>query len=109
MTGLMMKISYQKKMDKTEKDTVTLEVPKNIFADPGVSAMLDQTKGSNRVATGVVASILKASGADLNSFNISNSTLLRQRNKAREVISVQVKSEFDSKKPDFACCIGTGN
>ena len=50
-----------------------------------------------------MASILKASGADLNSFNISNSTLLRQRNKAREVISVQVKSEFNSKKPDFAC------
>ena len=48
-----------KKKDKIEKDTVTLEVPKNIFADLEVTAMLDRTKCSNRVATGVVTSILR--------------------------------------------------
>ena len=50
---------------KKKKDTITLEVPRNILADPEVTAMLDRTKCTNRVTTGVVASVLKASGANL--------------------------------------------
>ena len=45
---------------KQKKSTVTLEVPRNLFADPEVIAMLDRTKCTDRVTTGVVASVLKA-------------------------------------------------
>ena len=49
-----------KKRFVKKKDTVTLEVPRNIFTDPKVTAMLDRSKCTTRVTTGVVASVLKA-------------------------------------------------
>jgi hypothetical protein len=93
---------YKPKMRK-KKGTVTLEVPRNILADLEVTAMLDRTKLTNRVTTGVVASVLKAAGGDLNDFVISKDTVSRERNKKREVIAAKVKSEFEAKKPKFGC------
>ena len=88
---------------KKKSRTVTLEVPRNIFSDPNVTAMLDRTKCTNRVTTGVVSSVLKAAGADLNDFSISKDTIKRQRNKKREAIAKDVKIEFEAKKQRFAC------
>ena len=58
----------KKKIKDKKKDTVTLEVPRNIFSDPQVTAMLDRSKCTTRVTTGVVASVLKAAGANLEDF-----------------------------------------
>lgn len=55
------------------------------------------------MTTGVVASVLKSSGANLNDFSLSKDTIKRQRKKKREVIAKEVKIEFDAKKPLFAC------
>ena len=88
---------------KNKPNTITLEVPRNIFADPLVTAMIDKTECTNHVTIGVLASILKAAGADLKNFNISKDTVLRQRNKQREVIAARVKSDFKDKKPECAC------
>ena len=85
---------------KNKPNTITLEVPRNIFADPLVTAMIDKTECTNHVTIGVLASILKAAGADLKNFNISKDTVLRQRNKQREVIAARVKSDFKDKKPE---------
>ena len=65
--------------------------------------MLDRTKLTNRVTTGFVASVLNAAGGDLNDFVISKDTVIRERNKRREVIATKVKSEFEAKKPKFGC------
>ena len=85
---------------KNKPNTITLEVPRNIFADPLVTAMIDKTECTNHVTIGVLASILKAAGADLKNFNISKDTVLRQRNKQREVNAARVKSDFKDKKPE---------
>ena len=85
------------------EETIALEVPKNILRDPDVVSMLDRTKCSSRMATGIVSAILKASGADLNNFNISKDTTRRQRNTQRIEVGERVKSDFNDKKPMFAC------
>ena len=92
-------VEYKPK--KKKKDTVTLEVPRNIFADPELTAMLDRTKCTDRVTTGVVASVIKAAGGNLNDFVISKDTVRRQRNKKREVIAAKVKEDFKVKKPKY--------
>ena len=51
---------------KKRSDTVTLEVPRKIFANPEVASMLDRTKCSSPVAVGI-----KTAGANLSDFNIS--------------------------------------
>ena len=93
---------FEPKVRKKSR-TVTLEVLRNIFADPEVTTMLDRTKCTNRVTTGVVASVLKSAGANLNDFTLSKDTIKFQRNKKREVITKTVKIEFEAKKPLFAC------
>ena len=65
--------------------------------------MLDRSKCTSRVTTGVVASVLEAAGANLEDFTISKDTVHRQRNKMREEIANQVKAEFEDKKLEFAC------
>ena len=98
----------KKKKDK-KKDTVTLEVPRNIFSSPQVTAMLDRSKSTSRVTTGVVASVLEAAGANLEDFTISKDTVHRQRNKMREEIANQVKAEFEDKNQSLHASTGTGS
>ena len=88
---------------KEKSATITLEVPRNILGDPEVTAMLDRTKCTNRVAVGVISSVLIASGADLDDFSLSKDTVRVHRNSNRDKIAADVKSDFEDKKPKFGC------
>ena len=59
--------------------------------------MLDRSKCTSRVTTGVVVSVLEAAGANFEDFTISKYKVHRQRNKMREEIANQVKAEFEDK------------
>ena len=85
---------------KVKSDTVTLEIPRNLFKSPAVAAMLDRTQISSRKAVGFAASLLKTAGADLTEFNLSHSTLQRQRDISREVLAMEALDDFKNTKPE---------
>ena len=90
------------KMKKS--DTVVVEVPRNIFASPEVTGMLDRIKMTNNSAMGFFSTMMKASTvrgeqADLNEFTCSTSTIRRTRNKNRSVLYQLAMEEFTDNKP----------
>ena len=85
---------------KVKSDTVTLEIPRNLFKSPAVAAMLDRTQISSRKAVGFAASLLKTAGADLTEFNLSHSTLQRQRDISREVLAMEALDDLKNTKPE---------
>ena len=85
---------------RRKTDTITLEVPRKLFASPEIVSMIDRTQLSSRKAVGVAAAILKSAGADLTDFSISKSQVHRQRDKCRSVLAVEALEEFKANKPE---------
>ena len=90
-----------------QKETVHVELPKDIMNNPEICAMLDRTSTSHRDALGVVSSILKSGVSegkqvDLNQFSLSKSSLLRKRNHNRSVLMEQEMVDFSINKPVYA-------
>ena len=93
--------------NKKKKDTVLLELPKDIMNSPEVCAMLDKTGTTSRKAIGVVSSILKSGkidgkDADLSSFSLSRAGLERKRVQNRTVLMEHAIEEFKLNKPKLA-------
>ena len=95
---------FQPRAKTRKSDTVTVEVPKKIFDDSNVVAMLDRTKVSSRTALCVVAAVLKTANADLNDFSTSQSTLRRTRDRQREATAAAVMQDFIAHVPR-ACAL----
>ena len=85
--------------NKKKKDTVLLELPKDIMNSPEVCAMLDRTGTTSRKAIGVVSSILKSGeidgkDADLSSFSLSRAGLEKKRVHNRTVLMEHAIENF---------------
>ena len=90
-----------------KKNTVLIELPKDILNSPDVCSMLDRTATTSRIAVGVISSVIKAGkiagkDADLSHFTLSRSSLERKRVNNRSLVMEQVMEEFKEKKPEHA-------
>ena len=86
-----------------KKETVTINLPRKIFSDPNICSMTDRTQLSTNTALGVVASVIKAGGGDLNDFDISKSTVKRSRDRARKEEYERFYREFKPPKHSILC------
>ena len=85
---------------------VDVRLPRNIMADPRVTAALDRTNTTPGAAMHVLSAVLKSAqkdgeNLDLDEVFLSESTIRRGREKAREEISKKQYEEFQEKKPDY--------
>ena len=92
---------YAHKERHKKKDSVLLELPKDIMNSPELCAMLD------RKAVGLVFSLLRSGKidgqqVDLNQFSISRPTLEGKRIENRTVLMMQEMHDFEKKKPEYA-------
>ena len=76
------------------------------MADPKVTAALDRTITSPGQAMHLLSAVLMSAqkdgeNLDLNEMFLSESTIWRGRDKAREEISKQQYEDFQDKKPDY--------
>ena len=90
-----------------KKETVLVELPRDIMNSPTVVAMLDRTGQTSRTAVGLVSTLLKTGKVDgketdLSEFILSPSTAERKRAHSRSVLMEQAITEFEQKKPDKA-------
>ena len=80
---------------------VDVRLPRNIMADPK-----DRTNTTPGQAMHLLSAVLKSAqrdgeNLDLNEMFLSESTIRRGREKAREEISKQQYEDFQDKKPDY--------
>lgn len=61
---------------------------------PQLVASLDHAKISNAMATSVILPTLHSMGVDVTTVEVSATTLWRHRNKARELISKEIRETF---------------
>ena len=85
---------------------VDVQIPRNIMADPKVTAALDRTNTTPGQAMHLLSAVLKSAkkdgeNLDLNEMFLSESTIRRGREKAQEEISKQQYEDFQDKKPDY--------
>ena len=85
---------------KRKSDTVSLDIPRKLFKNPGIVSMIDRTQMSSRNAVGIASALLKAGGADLTEFSISPRQVHRQRDTARSVLSEMAMTEFKANEPE---------
>ena len=87
---------------------VDVRVPRNIMASPQVTAAMDRTNTTPAKAMHLIAAVLKSAqnpkdgeSLDLNEVFLSESTIRRGREKAREEINRQQYQEFQDNMPEF--------
>ena len=83
---------------------ISIELPKNPWKNPEVTAMLDRTKITSNQAVGFFSSLMKTGKVegkeiDLNNFTLSQSSIERTRNINREKLVDIAKKEFGERKP----------
>ena len=66
---------------------------------PGVAAVMDRTKLSDRKAAYVLAAAAKGLGQDIQELNISRSSIRRARHKFRKELATSLKQQFQPTVP----------
>ena len=84
--------------DTKKSDTITLEVPKKILNNPDLCTMADRIGMSSNNVVGLLSTVLKAGGGDLNEFSLSSSTAHRGRTKLRQQEYEQFYRDFQPPK-----------
>ena len=85
---------------------IDVQLPRNIMSSPQVAAALDRTNTTPGQAMHLISAVLKSvqkdgESLDLNEVTISESSIRRGREKAREEISKQQYQEFQANMPEF--------
>ena len=88
------------------KNTILVELPRDIMNNNEVCTMLDRTATTTRNAVGIVSSILKSGkvdgqALDLNEFTLSRTSLDRKRVSIRSVLMEKSMQEFQDNKPKY--------
>ena len=95
------------KKTKKRGEKVTIELPKDPFKDPFVSATLDRHKISSRQALGFFGALVKTGEVegektDLNKFVVSASQINKHRNFNRELNATLAMDHFKRTRPKHA-------
>ena len=93
---------------KKRSQLVTIQLPRNPWRDPEVTAMLDRTKITSNQAVGFFSSIVRSGkiereSMDLDEFTLSQASVHRIRDKNRGVLAELARKEFEEQKPKHAC------
>ena len=85
---------------------VDIQLPRKFLASPQVTAALDRTNTTPRQAMHILSAVLKTAkkdgeSLDLNEVTLSESTIRRGRQKAREKICQQQYEEFKANMPEY--------